>query len=714
MNLSTIIVYYICCYTLMETMINLHQAEAIHFTALKVRMKHTQVTYVMNKMFTCAIIQKMSISEQQLYIFDCMSPYIGHCRPSDEPLIINRIYHHPNFAFCGLINIPQLSSFHNKIYLHVLRKHVLQLHFLLFIFYRTFDVCGPDELKIIEYPNKTSVYCGSRLPWKMISTGRKCVILLKVLSGSTSRMTMFYHALYNLHISSVMVHDYWIPPTRPLPNTAHLQESAHGFTVIGLPYQVIFLELTWGRNEAFYDITVFDGPGSYSATILSLYEEVEQGVYNRATTAFSMYILVKYISYKFDKANITLESLNSIKTERCKTHFNEWALTNQFHSLYLKPKNTRENFACSFKTIHLPALPYPIIYLKELEFTGPNTLESFHANGCDYGGFFLRVFHDNSSHIEIGVCESLIHFVWYPNVSRIELLVIWYAGYSSGHVKGQIKFTNCPTSHITDSLLMSNFDKEASCHYYVCHATACTLHLAKKNESFGPGFLQIATSSNLQIRFINFEPFKCENKVTTKSVDINEWITEKETSKYYVFKSHMDNFIEAYKFLHNVTVSIKTCEQSVIGIGLVISQCEKVTNLMAEYAEIDVGMVVEIYKPCDRREFITTTFYHTYPTDVEIVLIIKRAGKCDPLCSRKTISIQEAIPHDGVVYKYNFTFDGHFKWHTHRRHGGFSFTVYPLVPCEYGISCEIQIVTEIADGGINEGAVYDYHLSPMG
>ena len=125
----------------------------------------------------------------------CLSPHISHCKPNNKSFMKSHNAHN-NFPFCGNILILPISFINTKLSLRVIKNHILQFYFLLFIFDRTLDTCGPDKLHLIDKSMKTShIYCGSRMPWELISTGRHCEIIIHVTSSSTSRMMLFYHAI---------------------------------------------------------------------------------------------------------------------------------------------------------------------------------------------------------------------------------------------------------------------------------------------------------------------------------------------------------------------------------------------------------------------------------------------------------------------------------------------------------------------------------------
>ena len=322
--------------------------------------------------------------------------------------------------------------------LRVLDSHILQFDFILFTFYRTFSTCGPDKLHLVDHTvNKTHVYCGSRRPWKIISTGSHCDIIMKVLGGSSSRMTLCYHAIYKPHITSVMVMYDQLSITESLENTFAQQIQIHSFTLSVLAYQVIHLSVVWQAVYGLDYVRVHDSPGEKSPIITFLNKNSHSGSYQTKTSAFSMYLIIRPTTTQ--RLNLNMFSMKTSNSkQKCKvgsTTVTEGKLYDYFESFSLKSHSKNYNFVCRFQSVKRLLQPNPSIYMKDLIYSGANTLDSIYTEGCNYGGIFIRVLSTNSSFIDIAVCGNLKQFSWYPDqTSNIELFAIWYSGYSQGRV----------------------------------------------------------------------------------------------------------------------------------------------------------------------------------------------------------------------------------------------------------------------------------------
>ena len=692
----------------------INAAKSSHFTALDIQKKQTQITQVINKMFACSSTKRFSLSEHLRDIFDCASPYIMHCRPTTKTFTVSSVSHYSLFSFCGNIQILPVASLNAQLFLHVLRQHILQFQFISFDFYRTFQKCGPDELHLRDFSiHRTHVYCGVRVPWTIITTGRKCSIMIKISSGFTSTLKLFYNAIYKPHIDSVMMVGDWSVLREWLGNTFLQKTFAHSFTVSGSPYEIIHFSVIWRAANDSDNITVFDGPGSNSPIIMTLDKNVDPGVYKTTTSAYSMFILVKRIAYMYNATIFNIQKANSRTIRICKSPHRH--ITDKSDSFSLNSKSINYNFACRYKVSVFTYYPYITVYLNEFAFFGADTLDSLNNEVCSYGGFFIRVFNTNSSFIDTALCRSVSHFAWNPNTSRIDILAIWYQGYSHGHVEGRITYDFCPTTRLVDNVLMSDFDQSAGCHIYVCYDNSCRVQLARQGGSIGPSLLQIKRNlyleSNSDHKLHDFKGItsECESQVQTWSRLIKQWMLDKSIYRRYLFsRSHMHHKVN-FNFLHNLTAYIKKCHQDVVvEMGLVTYQCGKATGNL-----ISPRTLMSLYQYCTTRESSRKTFYHPKPTGVEIILLVKRSRKCDPLCAMKTIIIFEAMLDEGFVYKYNFSFSNQFKWHTHRKQGGFSFTIHQQNK-KCATICDIYVVTELAKKISTKRHMYHHQVFPMG
>ena len=188
------------------------------------------------------------------------------------------------------------------------------------MFYRTFASCGPDDLHLVDQSiNKAYVNCGSRMPWKQISSGNHCDIIMKVSSGFSSRMTLFYYVIYKPHVTSVMAVSDRLVLDTSLKDVFVQYIQTVSFTLSVLPQQIIHLSVLWQENEGLDYIRVYDGPGHQSPILMVLNRDIHDGTHETTTSAFSMYLLVSHTTLRFTIAIFDMKVINSKHKQTCKT-----------------------------------------------------------------------------------------------------------------------------------------------------------------------------------------------------------------------------------------------------------------------------------------------------------------------------------------------------------------------------------------------------------
>ena len=296
-----------------------------------------------------------------------------------------------------------------------------------------------------------------------------------------------------------------------------------------------------------------------------------------------------------------------------------------------------------------------LIYIQRFAFTGPNTLESYHTEGCNYGGVFIRMF-DNSSYTDRALCEPRRQFVIYLNVTRIQLYIVWFRRYSKGALKARIQFRKCPTTYVVNYLSSPGYNELNSCHYYVCVGKTCTVQFEKFGKSLGPSDIKVATANNIDSLSVPIRlPLKCKSEIRIRALVARQWIFNKGSTPHYS-GHHVqyvdDTLAESYDFLHNSTVTIISCDQSPAALGLVIFRCG--------YDAIGVDQAFtrgQLYLTNNGKVNFTkpAILYYVEPENVQLSILVYTGGICKHSCWRKTIVIHEVVPQEGAVYNHNFS-----------------------------------------------------------
>ena len=687
----------------------------VHFSNMDAGDTITGRNVITKTLYSCFNGKPSSLKEQLEYILSCEMSYLKHC--TGTPFRANIFFNYERSPFCGNIHIRRGgASINTKLSLKVMEKHVLKFNFIIFNFHRTFEVCGPDNLHLTDhFLDTTGVYCGLRMPWTMLSAGEWCNIIIDISSMLTSTMKLFYQTVHRHLIRRVSVSN-WLNLGGPITNVFIDKTVSHSISFTVFPYQTILTQVNWIDDLAANTVLVFDGPGQFSPVMFHLQHGTPTDVYNVTSSAFNTYILISHQINKYDSTILNLHATISTRTRKCNSTY---IVSQNTEFLAEHSFDTRHNFICMFK-YSASTTAFPLIYFTNFIFKGPDTIESVHMYGCSYGGIFIDVGvmdTKSSYYMDRAVCKSSKDFVVYSGVHKLNLLVIWFQGYSSGIFEGRVQDRNCPTSYISLHTQLPYFSGQ--CHYYVCQGEECAVRLRKYNTSFGPSILRIAKAEDLEVLPLKIKlPFICRTEFTVKTFWSKQWIIDKTVyTTQYRRRSVSSDFylyIESYDFLHNCTSHIKTCYQSPLGIALTIRQCK---NKLFSENKIVNGGVLNLYHACEMNPTEEITWYYLEQKNQEIFIRIKRLYRCRDGCSNRTIIIHEAFPDEQIVYRYAYAFPpDEFIWQAHKNQGGFSVTILPEENCLPRGYCLYTVSTQLTQptSGTYNHAKYDYELLPQG
>ena len=661
-----------------------------HFTAYHNQKNDAVKAMTLKRLVVCLQSRDYSQIESLRDIFKCESSFIKHCISREfKPGNLQQYHRLPH---CGRLYLPGTSTIQTTISIFVRKKYVLELDFLIFDFYRTFDSCGPDQVNILDDSLKTlHMYCGKRVPWKMTITRRIFHVRINLKNIHISRMTLFYYYLYTHHIDSIITVTKWplIHTTWSLNNMLFQKTVAHSISFCVSHQLTIIAQVKRENEETLDTIEIFDGPGKLSSSIMLMRHEFSSNIYEAVTSAFNIYILIKHTPGSFNRSVINLRRGYAGKT-RCNFRSNKIK-----HIQYILVRSSWKsgNVVCMHEINGFTPYgkTFPLIYIQRFVFTGPNTLESYHTEGCNYGGVFIRMF-DNSSYTDRALCEPRRQFVIYMNVTRIQLYIVWFRRYSKGALKARIQFRKCPTTYAVNYLSSPGFNELNSCHYYVCVGKTCTVQLEIYGKSLGPSDIKVATANNMDGLSVPIRlPFKCKSEIRIRALLARHWIFDKSSTTQYSghhVQYAYDNYTESFDFLHNSTVTITSCDQSPAAVGLVIFRCGY--NVINADQAFTRGQLY-VTNNCKVNFTKPTILYYVEPEDVQLSILVATEGGCQHSCWKKTIVIHEVVPQEGAVYNYNFSLASKAVWTTHKNQAGFRLQIISEINCTEFCAFRISI-----------------------
>ena len=153
---------------------------------------------------------------------------------------------------------------------------------------------------------------------------------------------------------------------------------------------------------------------------------------------------------------------------------------------------------------------YSMIYVDHLHYNGPTHFSSETSYNCEYGGIYIISETQNKNRKLISICDERSDYTVYGNQLTILVVVIWYAGYSSGALVGNIKTTPCFIQYreLTDKdnsefLKPEVINDFAPCQGYICSPRRnnldinCIFHIEASNRSIGPALISVSKSNSL-------------------------------------------------------------------------------------------------------------------------------------------------------------------------------------------------------------------------
>ena len=680
--------------------------EASYYTADHSDVTDSMWATISRKLFSCLLIKSFSHPEQFRYIYKCHSSHIKHC--TSRPYQIDIIPLYPVVSYCGNIHLPPGAALKNTLSIYMPVSHVSQLNFLVFILQRTFRKCGPDQMHVIDNL-LARVYCGIRLPWNMISSGRKCDIIITITPNIISTVTLFYQAVHTPDIRTVIkVSDWALLKKSPVMDYEAIN-FAQSFSFCASYHSAIIAEINVIGNDSLEHITVFDGPGKHSNTLKLLHDSSKPDVYTTSTSAFNIYITIEH--FKTKRNNITILNLQTkhSKMKHCKVRNNNLKLIDYF---VFKSMHNIDNYVCGY-TLYADVagiLHFPFIFFQSYIFNGPDTLRSYNE-GCNYGGMFIRMYNNASSYRDIALCRSTKRFVMYFNVTKVYIYVISFSGYSSVLLKARGQYRSCPTTYVANYSVLPGINALDECHYYVCRDNFCVLRLEKYGSPIGPSEVKIAAAIVIEEMPAPLKlPLTCQSTIDIKAAFSRQWLVVKNIyaqSISYNIKTQKNIFSQVYDFLHNLTATMDTCQQSPAAIGIVINYCDVSSS---ENGNVVEGGILDFDHQCSLYLTSSVTLYYIEPRNVEIVVKVGEEHNCFKSCLDRSVMIHEVIPDDDVLYNYNFTLNGNFTWNTHAKQGGFRLIMTKDNTCKRGcyIAVKIQLVENIMNSRVTKKELLDY------
>ena len=368
--------------------------EGRHFTTYNGSSDIFTKALLIRRTSLCSQAYMNNLQKQFAHMFYCVSSYIRHCRFTIDSSTSKK--HNMSISFCSKIYLMFIPPGTTLYSIYSIPEHFISIDFLVFIFFRTFDVCGPDKVNVLDISIKENhIYCGRRTPWSILSGGRRIHLVVDKSSIKLCRLSLFYTAKHLNQIKGVTEERVWGLPNSVLPIAFPGQILANTFSLCVSPQLKLVAEINWLKQTNSLMVAVYDGPGIYSPCVFVADSLKLTGNYRAPTSAFCIYVVIKNTAIAYDETSLMIKSV-SANSKVCKVHTNKRQMMGFVRET---STNSKGNFVCT-KTIfgeHNLYFMVPMLHVVRLIFDGPDTLIDSLNEGCHYGGIFLNVIEGNST-----------------------------------------------------------------------------------------------------------------------------------------------------------------------------------------------------------------------------------------------------------------------------------------------------------------------------
>ena len=528
-------------------------------------------------------------------ILFCMMSKISHCVQHEAPDYIKR----DHLILCGIF------SKHG-------RKHQEPLTTIALITYNdyvlNFDVnkfdfewhrsgCTVHNMIVFDSAdNKSSLYCGKRLPWTMTAVGHKASIHITTSPYRHYHITSFYSSYKPLWLSKFLlshrVYNMWSAflHLSLFPVSHRFKIDVVSFYLIVDPWLIIIIDVSWNVSASNNtSITIHDGPGQLSSTLAKYTAKTSSTNFQVKTTTFSAFIQIKNPPNVKNNIQVKTASLSGA-LRRCRLTGSSFTLS----SSHMK------NVVCFFEfrsrnygseTLDNGKFTYyAVFYIETFTLNGPHILVDDSPHNCQYGGMYVSHLIDVSYRM-VPMCDNKYrHFISSRHID-MGVLIVWYAGYTSGAVRAGFTTTYCFITylelndypHYLKNRSVS-VNESITCQRFVCapreKIDQNNCKIAFTTETIGTAYMRIGLEPTPSNCIPEYSRPISEQIIQLKTTFNENWPLEKPiTVNRYAGLDKSRQLRQVFLYLHNATAVFKdVC----IGVGnkqmmlrLEVSSCQK-------------------------------------------------------------------------------------------------------------------------------------------
>ena len=317
--------------------------------------------------------------------------------------------------------------------MQVKTTHKIYLSILKFTFYLAHPTSCHQHGIVLRSQFESKAYCGTRIPWSMITEGDTLVIYLTIRAYKDYHLQVYYSSFHTNWISDIssvesIYSDWFLSFDITKPYSA-MSILSYEYYVMSHPDNYVKIYVT---SNTFFNghLTVHDGPGSLSPKLLE-YKDLQTTDWQIKTLAFWAFIHI--VLFDFD-----ISSYLPLQITAAKNIATIPLCANDNRNIIVAKSHISKNSICMdeyYITEH-----YITLTVDTFLFSGPSMVTDLSDSVCQYGGLLVQ-FHDRTN--EYGYCEPLHDYTIYTGSNSINVILVWFAGYSSGHFSGFLGRSDC-------------------------------------------------------------------------------------------------------------------------------------------------------------------------------------------------------------------------------------------------------------------------------
>ena len=421
----------------------------------------------------------------------------------------------PRPTYCGIIassgrsNLVTSVAIRIKTYLN----HLLQIEVNRFHFEWRLTGCIGHNIVIIDYvDNIPRLFCGSRLPWTLITAGHEAEIHISVSAYRTYEISSFYSSYkpqwfdsfaenHRLYVESSI-----LSVLNKFNIFQRLELGVVNYSLLANFWQVMKICVSWnisGKSDT--RLVVHDGPGYLSGVLVNYTDKSVNGKYHFATTAFSAFIQITNPWNENNNIKLTTTAVSRDMSSSPCPHIQGDSLTIS--------SNHVKNTVCLFTFQTMAGdvgkggyTAYMGIYVKLFTLNGPHIIVDDNPHNCHYGGMYISHLIDITNKM-VPICDNKYKLSIMGRYFRMVVLIVWYAKYTSGSLYAKILVSRCLTTYLALSSYPNYttkrsfiYDDYPGCQKFICapkeeqHQDDCEIIFKTKSGSLGTSLIKATPS----------------------------------------------------------------------------------------------------------------------------------------------------------------------------------------------------------------------------